>query len=317
MNKSKFLFGIILTALVWSCTKDFVVKDIKDASVTILAPSNNMTTANNAITFWWEELDGAEKYNVQIVKPNFSAIQELIVDTNVTGDKFKYTLTPGTYQWRIKAKNAGGSTQYSTFNLVIDTTSNLSGQLVIPIAPVNNYLTGSKTVAFSWSSLAAADNYEIQVLNSSSTVVDYTTTTNTTYTFTLSTGGVYTWKVRALNAFSISQYNTPLTFTVDLTAPTVSVLYSPTHASQVKDTVSLKWTRSGTDTWYDSVYVSIDSAFASVVSSSKVYASKIKINALNQTIPVSATYYWWRVKSVDSVGNRSGYSNQLKFKLIP
>ncbi len=317
MSKVRILYLIIVLAVVYSCTKDFVVKNIKDDLVTIIAPANNLTTANNAVTFWWEELDGAEKYNIQIVKPNFSAVQQLIVDTNVTGDKFKFTLTPGAYQWRIRAKNNGGSTQFVTFNLTIDTTSNLSSQLVTPIYPVNNYLTGSKIVAFSWNSLASADNYEIQVLNSTSTIVKDSTTTNTTFTCTVSGGGAYTWKVRAINAFSISQYNTSLSFTVDVTAPSVSILSSPSHGSSVKDTTYLKWTRGTTDTWYDSVYVAIDSAFTSVVSNSKVYTSKIRINALSQAISVSSSYYWWRVKSVDSVGNKSGYSNQLKFKLIP
>ncbi|HWY11618.1 MAG TPA: hypothetical protein VN026_09850 [Bacteroidia bacterium] len=305
--------GIIFLA----CSKDFIVKNIKKSTVVILAPTNNLTTPNNAITFWWEELDGAEKYNLQIVKPNFSAAQQLIMDTNVTGTKFNYTLSPGTYQWRIKGVNSGGSTQYTVYNLTIDTTSNLALQLIIPIAPVDNYLTGSKTIAFSWNSLAAANNYEIQILNSSSTIIKDTTTINTNYTSSFSTGGTYTWKVRALNGFSISQYNAPLTFTIDVTPPSASVLNSPVNGSSVKDTTYLKWTRSSSDTRYDSLYVSIDSAFASVISTARVYATKIKISSLSPVIPVSASYYWWRVKSIDSVGNKSGFSNQLKFKLIP
>ncbi len=315
--KARVFIGIILITLIWSCTKDFVVKDIKDKAVTVIAPADNLTTANNAVIFWWEELDGAEKYNIQIVKPNFSSIQQLLVDTNVTGDKFHYTLTPGTYQWRIRAKNNGGNSLYTTYSLIIDTTTNLTGQLVVPTAPVNAYLTGNKIVSFAWNSISSADNYQIQILNSTSTIIKDSTTASTTFTATFTGGGAYTWKVRALNAFSISQYNAPRSFTVDITAPTVSVLSSPTHASSVKDTVSLKWTRSSSDTRYDSLYVSIDSAFTSVINTSRVYATSIKINALSPAIPVSASYYWWRVRSVDSVGNRSGYSNQLKFKLIP
>ncbi len=317
MKKIKIIYAFVILALVWSCTKDFIVKDIKNELVTIIAPANNLSTSNNAITFWWEELDGAEKYTVQIVKPNFAAVQQLIVDTNVTGDKFNYSLTPGTYQWRIKGTNAGGSTQWLTYNLTIDTTSNLSGQLVVPSAPVNGFLTGNKTIAFSWSSIASAENYQIQIINSSSTVVKDSTTANNTFTTTLSTSGVYTWKVRAMNAFSISQYNSPLTFTIDITAPSVSVLSSPAHAASVKDTTNLKWTRTSTDTRFDSLYVSADSSFASVISTAKVYASSIKINVLSPGIPVSASYYWWKLKSIDSVGNKSGYSTQLKFKLIP
>ena len=306
-----FCFAIL------ACTKDFITKDISKNSITILAPANNLSTPNNAITFWWEHMEGADKYTLQIVKPDFSSVQQLILDTNIIGDKFNFTLTPGTYQWRIKGVNNAGSTQYVTYNLIIDTTSNLSSQLIIPIAPVDNYLTGTKTIAFSWNSLSSADNYQLQILNSSSTIIKDTTTTNNYLTTSLTTGGVYTWKIRAFNAFSISQYNSLLTFTIDVTPPVASVINYPSNSSFVKDTTYLKWTRSSSDTWYDSLYVSIDSAFSSVISASKVYATKLKISSLSSTIPVSSNYYWWRVRSVDSVGNKSGYSNQLKFKLIP
>jgi predicted secreted protein len=317
MRSNYKLLFFLVGVCTFSCTKDFVEKNIKNDNVVVLAPVNNLSTPNNAITFWWEALDGAEKYKLQIVKPNFNATQQLVLDTNVTGDKFNLTLQPGTYQWRIKAINNGGSTQYTTYNLIIDTTSNLSTQLVIPIAPANNYLSGSKSISFSWNTLATASNYQVQILNSSNTIVKDTTTANNNLSTALISGGAYTWKVRALNAFSISQYNSPLSFTIDLTAPPVSVINSPNHGASVKDTTDLKWSRTSSDTRYDSLYISIDSSFTSIVSTNRVYNTKIKINALNPTIPVSSTYYWWRVKSVDSVGNKSGFSNQLKFRLIP
>lgn len=317
MKKYFFTLSSILCLLIISCTKDFVVKDIKNKLVTILAPANNLVTSNNAITFWWEELDGAEKYNLQIVKPNFSAVQQLIVDTNLTGTKFNLSLNPGNYQWRIKAKNAGGSTEYVTYNLTIDTTSNLTNQLVVPINPVANFITGSTSVSFSWNSISSASQYQIQILNSSSAVLKDTTTTNISYNWSYTGGGYFSWKVRALNAYSISQYFTPLTFTIDITAPAVSVLTSPAHGSFVKDTTYLKWTRNSAETKYDSVYVGIDSTFSSIISKAKVYANKLRINTLSPNLPVSPSYYWWKVKSVDTVGNTSGYSNQLKFRLIP
>lgn len=315
--KSLNTLSLILITLLIACSKDFIVKDIKNETVSILAPANNLSTSTNAVTFWWEEIDGAEKYNIQIVKPNFSAIQQLILDTNVTGDKFNYTLNPGTYQWRIKAKNSAGSTGYTTYNLTIDTTSNLSNQLVQATNPINNFITGNSTITFNWNPLSSATLYQLQIINASSAIIKDTTTTNTSYYWSNVNGGSYTWKVRALNGFSISQYNSPQNFTIDITPPTVSVLTSPAHGSFVKDTVDLKWTRSSTDTRYDSLYVSIDSAFTSVVSKARVYQTQIKINALSPNLPVVSNYYWWRVKSIDTVGNKSGFSNQLKFKLVP
>ncbi|MGE0567528.1 MAG: hypothetical protein AB7O73_06225, partial [Bacteroidia bacterium] len=210
-----YLFGIVL----YSCRKDFIVEDIKDKSITVIAPANNLTTTNNQVTFWWEELDGAEKYKIQVVKPSFTSVTQIIADTSLSGTKFSLSLQPGSYQWRIQATNAGGSTDFQTYNLIVDTTSNLSGLTVSTIDPVANYLTGNLRVEFSWNEINAADKYQIILLNSGNGTIKDTTTTLTTYTYNFSSQGAYSWKVRALNDFSISQFNTPLTFTIDLTAP--------------------------------------------------------------------------------------------------
>jgi hypothetical protein len=323
MKRILNVLGIpVMMLSVWACTKDFIVKNIKNELVTIIAPADNTKTPSNSITFWWEELEGAEKYNLQIVKPSFSGIQSLLVDSNITGTKFKYSLQPGSYQWRIKAINNGGSTQYTIYNLVIDTTSNLSTQLVIPIAPATGSITNSKFISFSWNNLSSATNYEImieKVTGTSTVVIKDTTTTNSFYNITLATEGNYQWKLKAFNSFSISQFNTLQTFTIDLTAPGNPTLLSPTNASMIKDTIYLKWTRASvtntiTGTRYDSVYVYNDSSLSSIASYSKVYDTKIKIQ--NLAIPLSvSSNYWWRVKSVDSVENRSGFSNSLKFRL--
>lgn len=301
-----------------ACRKDFIVEDIKNKSITINAPANNLVTTNNKVTFWWEPLDGAEKYNIQVVKPNFAAITSIVSDTTLTGNKFDLNLQPGTYQWRIKAINNGGSTTFQTFNLVVDTTSNLSSLTVSTIDPPANWLTGNKRVAFSWNSLNAATNYQVIIMNSTNGIIKDTTTSLITYTYTFASQGVYSWKVRASNDFSISQYNTPLTFTIDVTAPAAPVLTSPTHNAVITPTNNLVWNRVGApDAKYDSIYVATDSLFTNVISLTKAYTQSITVSSLNNSPPATSTIYWWRLRSVDSVGNRSVYSNQLKFKLNP
>lgn len=309
---------LLALAMLNACKKDFIVEDIKDKTLTINAPANNLVTTSNKVTFWWEKLDGAEKYNIQIVKPDFAAITSIIADTNVTVNKVEFTLQPGLYQWRIKAINAGGSTAYQTFNLKVDTTSNLTNLTVSTINPVSNFLTGNSRIAFSWNAINSATKYQILLLNSVNGTVKDTTTANTTYTYSFASQGAYSWKVRALNDFSISQYNTALTFTIDLTAPSAPILTSPIHNSIVSPTVNLVWNRVGApDARYDSVFVATDSAFTNVISKTKTYLQTIAINALNTSPPATGTIYWWKLRSVDSVGNRSVYSNQLKFKLNP
>lgn len=309
--------------LFFACTKDVFVKDIKNDSVSILAPANNTSTPNNAVTFWWQKLDGADKYNIQLVKPDFLTVQQLIADTNISGTKFTLSLNPGKYQWRICGFNNAGNSQYTTYNLTIDTSSNLTSQLVVPVTPASGYLTGQQTVYFSWNAITSANKYEVIVSNSNNMQIKDTLTVNTAFTSSFA-DGKYTWKIKALNDYSISQYNSPNSFTVDLTAPASSIASYPNNGSYVKDTTALKWNRVITnptlDTRYDSLFIAYDSLFTNVVCKMRIGGSTIKLNQLNPSPAVSTStfpYYYWRLRSVDSVGNRSSFSNQLKFKLIP
>ncbi len=316
MKKIIFI-GVLI--LLFACQKDFIVKDITGKTLVVNAPANNTVTPINAVTFWWEELDGAEKYNIQVVKPNFTAIQQLIADTNVTGNKLTLSLSPGIYQWRIKATNNGGSTAYQVFNLKIDSTSDLSTQLVVSTAPSSGIVTASKTFTFSWNSLYAADKYNIQVLNGAAVVID-TVTANTTYIRTISTTttGNFTWKVKALNNTSVSQYNAPRTFKIDLTKPGMPTGLAHTNGSfPPHPTDTLKWIRfaTSTDISFDSLFIYTDVGLAAIFTSTFVPDKKIKIGDLVPTLTPAA--YWWRVKSVDSVGNSSVFSATTAFTLVP
>lgn len=317
MRKLIFICALIFIVLM-ACKKDFVVEDITKKSLTIISPANNFVTTTNKITFWWEELKGAEKYNIQIVKPAFSGITQIMTDTSIVNTKYTITLQPGNYQWRIRATNAGGNTEFQTFSLKVDTTSNLSSLTVSPNYPVNGHLTGNKRVSFSWNALNMASTYQIVILNSSNGIIKDTTTALTTYTYSFSSQGNYSWKVRALNDYSISQYFSSLTFTIDLTAPVAPVLISPGNGAIITPTNILTWNRLGApDAKYDSIYVSSDSSFTNILSYTKVYTQSITVNQLNNQPPATGLVYWWKLRSIDSVGNRSVFSNQYKFKLNP
>lgn len=324
--KNSFKYSVtflLIMLLAVACKKDFITKDIKNETVNIIAPADNLVTPNNTITFWWDEVDGAEYYNLQIVKPNFNAIQQLIVDTNVAGTKFIQTFTPGTYQWRIKAINNAGSTAFFTRTLIIDTTSNLANVTVASLSPNNNYLTGNKSFTFSWSALNAASYYQLEVKDVAGNIIinpSNISTTSYTHTFTNSTDVVYTWRIKAYNSFSNSSYNTARTFTIDVTAPSPSSPINPlygTSVSAVNDT--LKWTRANSDTQSDSIVVSLDSNFTTYLTRAKVYDTKLKISSLSPQLsypsPGGNNYYWWRIISIDSVRNISSPSNRYKFKL--
>lgn len=313
-------YAVILCCigLIIACTKDFIAKDIKNETVSIIAPADNLTTPNNAITFWWDELEGAEKYNLQIVKPDFNSIIQLIVDTTITGNKFDQVLTPGKYQWRIKGINGGGSTVYTTRTLTVDSTSNLGFATVNSIAP-SGLLTNSTTISFSWAPLYAATYYEINILNSAGTPIhNQSNITSTNYTYTLSAvSGSYKWQVKAYNAFTFSSYNAVKTFTIDLTAPTSPLVIKPSYGASVNGSIdSLIWSRDVSAT-ADSVIIGLDSNFAtSPIYVQRHYSKKIKLSSLALAPSQSGNnFYWLRLISLDSVRNMSVPSGKFKFKI--
>lgn len=325
MKKIINLLVVVATIVVLSCTKDFIVKDIKNATLTINAPADNLNTPNNTITFWWEELNGAEKYNIQIVKPNFNSVAQLIVDTNIAANKFNHTFAPGTYQWRIKATNAGGSTAYITRTLVIDSTSNMANVSVSLIAPFSGAVTANNSISFSWNPLYAADYYELTLTNimtNSITTISNITSTNYNLNFPTISGTEekYNWKVKAFNTLTGTQTlnNVLRTFKIDHKSPFVPSITSPnTYSISFGDTTYLKWNRNtgSMDIKYDVLSISTDSTFVSIAATQTITTLiSTRINTF-YTYSGTPTKYWWQVVSIDSVGNTSLPSASKRFYL--
>ncbi|MDF2449480.1 MAG: hypothetical protein K0R26_1984 [Bacteroidota bacterium] len=322
---------ILCLGLIVACTKDFILKDIKNETVSIIAPADNLSTPNNNITFWWDELDGAEKYNLQIVKPNFNSISQLYVDTTITKNKFSYTFTPGTYQWRIKAINGGGSTVYTTRTLIIDTTSNLNLVSVAMIAPASNTVLANNNVIFSWNQLPATTYYELLITSStgSVTTVSNIPTTSYSYIFPVSSGveEKFSWKVKAYNSFSQTQNNLPRSFRIDHKSPSFPSLAYPVNVTTVKDSGAFRWNYSGifSDIKFDSLFIGTypDSTLTNPIiivvpraaTNTSTFSIKPTLASPTNTL-TSSNYYWWKVKSIDSVGNVSAPSAVFKFKLM-
>ena len=61
---------LMITTIFVACD-DFVEPDIDNEVVNLLAPANNLTTIQLTHTFWWDHIDGAEAYNMQIVEGTF------------------------------------------------------------------------------------------------------------------------------------------------------------------------------------------------------------------------------------------------------
>ena len=111
---------ILLAMLTFQSCEEALETSLIDKKVTLLAPANNITTSNTNQTFYWETIDGAAEYQLQVVNPKFDSIAQLITDTIINKNQFVIEMNGGDYQWRVKAINNSSSSQYSdAWNLAI------------------------------------------------------------------------------------------------------------------------------------------------------------------------------------------------------
>lgn len=310
--KNKFfiaaIIGITFT-LLYSC-QDFIEADLGKKAITVLAPANNTASSTASQTFWWEDLKGAEKYNLQIVKPNFSSIQQFVLDSTITKNQFSYSLLPGVYQWRVRALNNSSYTDYVIYNLTIDSSLNLSNQWVTLMSPADNYSSNNFTNAFTWLPLTNADSYLFQVLSSGS-VIHTESFTTTTANYTFSAEGTYQWRVLAQNNTSASSpTNSTRNIIIDNTAPPAPVLTFPAANDTASNPINLTWT-SDISATMDSVFVFADTNLTILVTS----LLTTNLNYIfNGTVGQD---YFWRVRSRDAAGNWSPYATRRKFIIVP
>lgn len=305
--KTNFHFYLIwlITLIIGISCEDILVRDISKRTVNILSPTDNYVTNTLTQTFWWDEVKDAEQYRLQIVWPSFSSIQTLILDTLLTSNKFTFSLPrPGSYEWRVKAINNGSETNYFSHKLTVDSTLDLSTQVVVLFQPSDNFVSNGATFSFKWNSLYNATAYRFGISNSITGLVIDTTVTTNYLSLSLDTGE-FIWKVRAENLISVSPYSQRL-LTIDRESPQPSLQVSPQLAETLSSPLTLSWRRySGTV--FDSLFVYSDTSLTTLT---------VQIAIADTFFEVTGTSfhkYFWRLKSVDAASNVSEYSSTYNY----
>ncbi|HAF28408.1 MAG TPA: hypothetical protein DCG75_05105 [Bacteroidales bacterium] len=316
MNKLYYI--LIVGLLIFVACDDFFDEDLKDKSVNLIAPTDGLETSNTSFTFWWDEVEGASKYNLQIVSPNFDVIEKLVLDTNLTANQYNFQLYPGMFQWRVKAMNGSSETPYTTYSLSVDSSLDLSGQDIILLLPISNFASNESSVSFTWEEKPNAEYYTFRIKSGDWATGDDVISpkivyeAETTQSFEDLSEGEYFWGVRAENSISSSLYSSR-SFIIDQTAPQKPTLNSPGQGAETTTNVTFSWTRpdeSGSGIT-DSLYVSTDSTFVvnheiSIESSQTSYSATFDISGTSQK-------FYWRVRSIDAAENKSDYSVTRRF----
>ena len=287
----------------WSSIWRFTTIAVPQAP-TLALPTNGDTKQPLSPTLIWNKVNMADIYNVQIA-----------TDTGFTniftqGTALTDTLMPITglssstlYYWRVNASNAAGTSPRSQ-------TWSFTTVLVAPAAPIlSSPANGSLDIItlprLSWDTAVSATSYSVQVSTDSgfSSIVAYdsnmTATNHLVNGLALST--VYYWRVYATNTVGTGPWSQIWRFTTISTPPDSAVLTSPANgAISISTKPALSWLAAARAGSYI-VQVSAASDFSSLV----VNDSGIAITSHIAESLSAYTFYYWRVKAVNAVGESS------------
>lgn len=307
----KYILLLILPATLLFACEDFIEEDIDSETISLLAPANNLTSIQLTHTFWWDWLDGAESYNMQLVEGSFTSVTKFLLDTTITKNKFQYTLYPGSFQWRVKGMNNGSETYFTTFSLTIDSSLDISSQQIILSSPTDNYITNNPNITFNWNSLLNADNYLIEVHEntfSGSLIYGPQVTASTSHIATLPEG-ILVWGVQGRNSTSNTSTSfSTRTLTIDTTSPAIVTLVSPADNATLNDVYNTYTWNQGVNT---GTTLTDDIYFYSDASATNLVKTMQAVGTSHQDSLGIGTYYW-RVQSTDAAGNIGPASNIRK-----
>lgn len=308
--KKLVFFLIPVLALLPGCEEILMEGDISGESVVLTAPVNNAQFFSTGITFTWDVVEDATGYRIQIARPGFDAPLQILSDETVTTTSFTFQLTPGVYQWRVKALNSSYGTLYTTRSFTVVSNENFQDNTVSLTSPTDNIVSNQATQLLSWQQVIGATGYHVQIVNTASgaiTAEQDITTTSYSYTFSQ---GQYQWKVRATNGSQNTLYSSR-SLLVDTTPPATPQLISPANLYNSSDNnVSFNWTRTPVagSTERDSLYIYTNSALTNL-QYKNVQTSPYAVS----TLP-NGTYYWY-VRSFDAAGNAGTQSAVFSFTL--
>jgi hypothetical protein len=286
---------------------EFIEPSLKDKTVKLLAPADSSESGVYLQNFWWEAVDHASSYRVQIVTPSFDHAIRLIVDTLVKKEQFAVTLEPGDYQWRVRAENGSSHSEYASasFSIKLSAIKNQEAQL-------DNTLTNLQEVLLSWEQMFAATRYTLQVdtanFEDENKLVFNSSTPNKEYSFTFSGEKTYRWRVRAENDTAQSRWSAIYKITYDKTPPPAVSLLSPAANQVISKPVSLQWQAAEGAKRYELLVLKNDSVTLVPNFPFSLTATSYTFNSgdFNEK-------FYWKVRAIDAAGNEGTYSAVRSF----
>ena len=270
---------------------------------TQVAPPNKGVNQPSALALKVNRTADASRYQWQVSnQPTFTVLfaDEVTADTSYPG-----SFTGGqTFYWRVRGLNDLGATAYSPIDTFSVMAPPARPTLLVPANSAVNVVSDS--VFFTWSKIAAAASYNLQLITVTSTVT-YSTTDTVYRVNNLAKLTNYTWKVEAINAGGTSYYTGTFSFTTVPAAPAAPSLVAPASAAAgINRATRFIWKSSLNANKYR-LQVATDNAFTAIVTdtlaldTTLVLASPLAIN----------TDFYWRVNAQNYGGAGAWSAAQL------
>jgi hypothetical protein len=300
---------LVMVITVWACI-DLVEESIEEKTVVIIAPANHSVTQTYTQTFWWEEVEGALNYRLQIVYNKFDSATEFRLDTLLTKNRFTVTLKPAKYQWRVQAANGSSKTSSNPIqDLTVDSSSIAAQDLILNL-PADNYFTNNPEVNFSWQPLAGATEYKFEVFAENDGVIADTLVPASEIIFQFEKDSAYSWQVTGKRNAVMSNTSARRFFTLDRVAPDSIKMISPLRAAHVASPVTLSWSApAAEDLSHYEIFIFKDTDGNPFNSKYNPFITR------SQSAPLSTSFIFnegtsgnrilWRVRAVDKAGNKS------------
>lgn len=309
----KYLILLSITLLITSCNLIFE-EDLSKRKVDMLSPPNGYTTYTQTQTFVWDSLPDVNQYRFQLVSKRFDFIEDYVLDTLITGRRLTLGLEPKEYQWRVIGLNNSSETGYNTYDLNVVQDTSLANQIVNLIAPTPNTVYATDSVAFWWTELGLADQYQLQVathpsFNSQTIASDTSTQQDYLYLIRRLGLGTFYYRIRAMRVgIDTTAYTAVQQFNINM----IPIHNSPSNNSTLGLPFNMSWQRAS--------QIAKDSLFLYHNNTATAY-QKLELTNNNytfsnsDTIGYGAGIYYWQVKSVGVNNEQSSTSNLWQFTI--
>jgi len=313
--KPYLLFAFLGYIIALTSCDAIIEPSISKKTVQLEAPEQQYQSASFTINFWWDEVEHALSYHLQVVSQTFTTPGGLILDTVVSKNRFSFNFDPGKYQWRVAAQNGSTSTDFSTVRDFEVEASSIKQQTVQLSSPANNFITSQSSQVFQWGSMFGATKYRFEIDTSNfvneSTVLSNQLVPGTQINYTFPKDQIYQWRVRAENDTAQSRWSAINSVTFDHTPPGAPILSAPANGLTVTLPVSLQWSNVKTAQRYKLYVFKSDSTTAF----NSNFPMVLTTTGYTFNLGTSGDKVYWKVSAIDAAGNEGAASEQRNFVL--